>query len=52
VVEDSSAGIAAGLTAGARVASVRSGLRVDHPGFAGSFRDLQTLAAVLDGGWH
>ncbi len=47
VVEDSGAGIAAGLGSGAYVACVRSGLGADHPRFVGSFADLATLAARL-----
>ena len=47
VVEDSAAGIEAGLACGARVVSVRSGLASPHPGFAGSCADLAELARRL-----
>ena len=47
VIEDSMAGIAAGIAAGAWVASVRSGARVDHRRFVGSYPDLAGLAAML-----
>jgi HAD superfamily hydrolase (TIGR01509 family) len=48
IVEDSAAGIRAGLASGARVASVRTGLRLDHPDFLGSFADLSALVAALN----
>jgi HAD superfamily hydrolase (TIGR01509 family) len=47
VVEDSPAGVEAGLAAGARVASVRSPVRAAHPRFVGGFEDLAALAAWL-----
>lgn len=47
VVEDSAAGLEAGLACGARVVSVRSGLRSPHPRFAGSCADLAELARCL-----
>ena len=45
VVEDSRAGIDAGLACGAAVLSVRTGVVRDHPAFLGSFADLR--AAVV-----
>lgn len=47
VVEDSEAGIAAGLAAGARVVSVRSGLRDGHPRFLEALPDLAALTGFL-----
>lgn len=47
VVEDSAAGIEAGLACGARVVSVRSGLRSPHPRFVASCADLAELARCL-----
>jgi len=47
VVEDSAAGIEAGLACGARVVSVRTGLRSAHPCFAGSCADLAELARCM-----
>jgi beta-phosphoglucomutase len=44
VVEDSLAGIDAGIACGAGVVCVRSGVQREHPAFLGSFPDL--LAAV------
>ncbi len=49
VVEDSEAGIAAGLAAGATVVSVRSGLRLRHPRFLAALPDLAALAGFLSG---
>jgi sugar-phosphatase len=48
VVEDSAAGIRAGLAAGIQVVSVRTGRTVDHPRFVGAFADLATLADFLE----
>ena len=47
VVEDSPAGIQAGLAAGAWTASVRSGQTVDHPAFAGAWDNLAQLGRHL-----
>ena len=47
VVEDSMAGVAAGIAAGAWVASVRSGVGVDHPRFLGRYPDLIGLSSTL-----
>lgn len=47
VVEDSDAGLAAGAASGAWTASVRSGERIQHPRFLGSFPDVAGLTAVL-----
>jgi HAD superfamily hydrolase (TIGR01509 family) len=49
VIEDSSAGIAAGLAAGAFVASVRTGERASHPRFLGAYDDLAALLPVITG---
>jgi HAD superfamily hydrolase (TIGR01509 family) len=49
VVEDSSAGLAAGLAAGAFAASVRTGEAMDHDRFIGTFADLTELLAALTG---
>ena len=43
VIEDSAVGISAGIAAGARVASVRSGQQLDHPRFVGAYADLAAL---------
>jgi len=47
VIEDSMAGVAAGIAAGAWVASVRSGVGVDHPRFLGRYPDLIGLSSRL-----
>ncbi len=47
VIEDSVAGVAAGIAAGAWVASVRSGVGVDHPRFLGRYPDLIGLSSRL-----
>lgn len=47
VVEDSEAGLAAGASAGAFTASVRSGKTIQHPRFLGSFPDVASLTAHL-----
>lgn len=47
VVEDSSSGVAAGLAAGAWVATVRSELQIDEPACVGRFADLRELATWL-----
>jgi len=47
VVEDSSAGAAAGLAAGAWVATVRSEPQIDGPAHVGHFADLRELASWL-----
>ncbi len=47
VVEDSRAGILAGIAAGAWVASVRSGEALAHVRFLGSFPDLAELVPVI-----
>ena len=48
VVEDSPAGIAAALAAGAHAASVRAGHGQDHRKFIGRYADLRSLFATLD----
>ena len=48
VVEDSSAGLAAALAAGAHAASVRTGHDMDHQKFIGRYADLRSLFATLD----
>jgi len=47
VVEDSSAGLQAGLSSGAKVVSVRSGAELPHPRFLGHFRDLTDMIDSL-----
>ncbi|MGE0451977.1 MAG: HAD family hydrolase [Vicinamibacteria bacterium] len=47
VAEDSEAGVASALAAGADVATVRSGYQVAHSRFFGAFADLAALAARL-----
>jgi len=47
VIEDSAAGLAAALGAGAWAAAVRSGAAVEHPRFLGGFEDLVRLRAAL-----
>jgi beta-phosphoglucomutase-like phosphatase (HAD superfamily) len=47
VIEDSIAGLQAGVAAGASVASVRSGEKLDDPNFIGSFSDLCELLPAL-----
>ncbi len=47
VVEDSVPGVAAGIAAGAWVASVRSGVGIDHPRFLGRYPDLVHLSSTL-----
>lgn len=48
VVEDSPAGLAAGLGAGAFAASVRAGQHAEHRNFIGYYDDLRSLFAMLD----
>ena len=48
VVEDSPAGIAAALAAGAYAASVRAGHGQDHRNFIGRYADVRSLFATLD----
>lgn len=48
IVEDSSSGLLAAAESHARVASVRTGLRLEHPNFVGSFADLGELVTALD----
>lgn len=52
VVEDSQAGLQAGLQAGAWTASVRTGLSQEHPRFIGAFADLGDLAASVTDTWN
>ena len=47
VIEDSVAGLAAGLAAGAWAASVRTGERAEHARFVGAFPDLAALLPVI-----
>ena len=47
VIEDSLAGLAAGLAAGAWTASVRTGEKVKHNRFVGAFPDLAALLPVI-----
>lgn len=47
VIEDSAAGLASALAAGAYAASVRTDERTDHPRFIGSFPDLDALLPVI-----
>jgi HAD superfamily hydrolase (TIGR01509 family) len=47
VVEDSDSGLRAAAAAGAKVACVRSGLRISSPGFLGSFHGLVDFACML-----
>jgi len=47
VAEDSPAGVASALAAGADVATIRSGYHVEHARFFGAFADLGALAARL-----
>ena len=47
VAEDSGAGVASALAAGADVATIRPGFPVAHPRFFGAFTDLAALAARL-----
>lgn len=49
VVEDSAAGVTAGLASGAFVASVRTGEQVKHEHFIGAFADLTSLLPVIMG---
>jgi len=54
IIEDSPSGLAAAIASGASAASVRTGKRVDHPRFIGSFADLRglLLAMGLKGPWN
>ena len=47
VIEDSLAGLAAGLAAGAWAASVRTGEKVKHDRFIGAFPDLAALLPLI-----
>lgn len=47
IVEDSESGVTSALAAGARVASVRTGVVANAPGFAGDYSDLNAFAAGL-----
>jgi beta-phosphoglucomutase len=49
VIEDSAAGVAAGLAAGAFVASVRTGEQASHPHFLGAYDDLAVLLPIITG---
>jgi beta-phosphoglucomutase len=49
VIEDSVAGLVAGLAAGAFAASVRTGERMQHEHFIGAFDDLTSLLPVITG---
>ncbi len=47
VVEDSEAGLVAGIEAGSWVCSVRTGVQLRHPRFVGAFEDLTGLLRHL-----
>lgn len=47
VIEDSASGLEAGARSGAWVVSLRTGLTLDHPRFAGPFPDLQALVTAV-----
>lgn len=47
VIEDSDTGVRAGIASGARVLSVRSGVRADHRRFLGAFDDLESMVDEL-----